>query len=132
MSKDVRVKVTAYKKFLIIEALNYQQDEDFIPNTGGNIGCLLFNTKKNLGISKEAMNLLKEIKRGGDDLGDLTIFKSKSRGSCFGWLGQPKKLVNTENGECELSRDSLRDIEHVTIENKIPLEALEVLTREGE
>jgi hypothetical protein len=130
MAEDIRVKVTTKGKFLIIETVDPTADKNFVPMSGSNMGCSLIDTKNLLGISKEAMNLIKTMKKGGDDLGDLNLWKSEKRGHCFAWLGGIKRLVDAT--ECELSRDSIYDIEHTTIKNNVPIEAFESITRMGE
>lgn len=87
--EGLKVKVTAYKDNIIIETLNYDEsDKDFHPNTGSNIGCSLSNFNR-LGISDEALLLLKEVKKCSDAIGDF-MWDDIS----FSWIGGPISFKN--------------------------------------
>ncbi|MCK5613623.1 hypothetical protein KAR91_67780 [Candidatus Pacearchaeota archaeon] len=129
MSDDVKVKVVAYESHIIIETVKPDADENFVPFGGSNIGCVLMDTKKYLGISKEAWKLMKKIKKGGGDIGDVALWKSDKKGDCFSWLGGTHKLINTSDNQIESSRDGIVDIAHITIPNNVPPAALEAIVK---
>lgn len=90
MSTDLKVKVTAYKGCLAIETLPpFDKTDTFIPAGQGNFGCVLMGTTSRLGVSKEALALLKTVKKSRDSLGDVMWWKlaPPSEGYCFGWIG---------------------------------------------
>lgn len=115
------IRVLAYKNILVIDTPEkyWGGTEFFIPNGGSNIGCLVMDTKKHLGVSKEAMTLLRKIKKSGDDIGDVMWWENE--GSCtFGWLGPAIRLVNPD--VCEGDNDyAVREGQYVEVPNdKIP------------
>lgn len=101
-NSNLKVKVTEHRGILVFETINPNEvDADFVPAGGSNIGCVLCDSKK-LGVSPEAMELLKKIKRGSDGLGDPDIFKSGDK-VVFGWLGNVFALKHPDH--CEGSKD---------------------------
>jgi hypothetical protein len=105
------VTVTAYKGFLIIEALIKEEHSDWVPAGSGRIGCILIDTKTHLGISDEAFELLKEIPQSLDDIGEVDWFDSDDGKRVFGWLGPTKRLIDPKDAEgsrnYKVSRDFL-------------------------
>ena len=96
---------------------------DWVPIAEGRVGCVVMNTAENLGVSPEALSLLKQIPRGRDSLGDVDWFSSV-RGDCFSWLGGTKRIVDPSHAEG--SRDyAIRS--YVEISNNPPAEAVEYL-----
>lgn len=128
MSEDqIKVKVTSHENFLVIETVNPQKDKNFEPVGGSKIGSVLMDTGEFLGMSDEAFELMKTVKSGGDDIGDIDTFETDTRGQCFAWMGPLKRLVNVNEAEC--SRTGIIDLKYIPIENKIPLEAFEAITK---
>ena len=122
---DVKVEVTAYKGHLVINTIKPEKDEDFVPNGNGNIGCVLMNAQKHLGMSKEAAALAKKIKTGNDAIGDVMAWLSNDKGNCFGWIGGTKRVANIEQIEC--SRDGMSSLKYVKIENEVPEDAIKFI-----
>ena len=122
---NLKVKVTAYKQNLIIETIDEKEDENFFPVGGTRIGCTLIETDNLLGMSDEAVELLKTLKKSHDDIGDICAWKTDDNKNCFGWIGGFKKIVNIETAEGDNS--GIADIKHVTIENDVPQEAQDVI-----
>lgn len=122
---ELVAKVTAYKEHLIIDTVKPEKTENFIPVGNGRIGCVLINTDKLLGMSKEAFSLMKKLKVNGDAIGDISTWKTTDERNCFSWVGGLKRLVDVKN--CECSRDGIIDIEHIIIENEVPEEAKTVI-----
>lgn len=124
--ENLKVKVTCHEGFLVIETVDPTQDDNFYPAGGSRIGCVVIDTEKYLGMSNEAFELLKTMKLSGDDIGDVSTFQSL-KGDCLSWMGPVKRLVHVS--ECETSKDGIFDIKYIPIENKIPLEAFEVIVK---
>lgn len=122
---DLKVRITAYKKKLIIETVNGKEDANFFPAGGSRIGCVLSETEKHLGMSKEAVKILKTIKKSGDDIGDISTWKMDNSKDCIAWLGGLKGIIDTTVAEGD--NKGIVDIGHVTIENEVPPEALSAL-----
>jgi len=129
MSEDIKVKVVAYENYLIITTVKPESDENFVPSGGTKIGCVLVDTGKYLGMSEQAFNLMKTIKKSGDDIGDIDTWES-NKGQCFAWLGPIKRLADVRS--CESSQNGIIDIDYVQIPNDIPPEALEAIIKSGD
>lgn len=122
---DLKVKVTAHKNFIVIEPLQLKEDKNLIPPGNGKIGTVLIDTKKYLGMSKEAVKTLKKLKKSYDDIGDILTWKSADGKHCFGWIGSMYGLFDIDNAEGD--RNGIIDIDHVEIPNDIPEKAMEVI-----
>jgi len=93
--KNLKTRVTAYKGIIVIETKDPSKDNDFVPAGGSKIGCVLMNAAKRLGISDEALELLKSIPKSRHDIGDVDSFTSNEHGDVFAWLGPASRLVVT-------------------------------------
>jgi hypothetical protein len=106
---DVLVKVTAYKDHLVLTAVMKHPDRktpEWVPFGEGNIGCVLIDSKKNLGVSKEALELLKKIPPGRDDIGDVDWWKCNDGKYAFSWLGSTHSVKHIKvNHELTGSRN---------------------------
>ena len=117
----IHANVTAYKGKLVIELLATKS----IPNevttsldTLGVFGQVIENTKEHLGVSKEAMELLKKVKKGHDDLGDVDWFKANNDHYVFGWIGGPYAIVDPMKAEGSSTYVVPND--YIEIENNVP------------
>jgi len=124
---EIRVKVTAYEGNIIIETLKPDEDDHFAPVGGTRFGSVLMDTKNILGMSKEAVELLKTIPRGTDCIGDVSTWKTTNGNCCFSWFGHLNRIVSIK--DCVSDRDGIINVEHVTIENEPPKEAIEALQK---
>jgi hypothetical protein len=129
MNKNLKVEVTAHDGFLIVNAVKPEKDDNFMPAGGSTLGCILKDTSKYLGMSKEAFELLKTIKKSCDDIGDVMAWKKEDT-HFFGWLGGIKNLIDIREGETSSSRDGiLQDLKFNEIPNNVPVEAFEIITK---
>jgi hypothetical protein len=127
--KDLKVKVTEYRGFLVFETLRPEegQTSDFFPAGGSSFGCILGDCAK-LGVSQEALDILKnKINRGSDDLGDPDIFSSGDK-VVFGWIGGPYaiKLPETCEGSNSYNASLLDGVCHI-VENETSEGAMEAI-----
>jgi len=122
---DLKVKVTAHENFIVIEPLQLEEDENLIPPGNGKIGTVLIDTKKYLGMSKEAVKTLKKLKKSLDDIGDISTWKSVDGKHCFGWIGSMYGLFNIDKAEGD--RNGIIDIDYVKIPNDIPEKAMRAI-----
>lgn len=115
----MRVKITAHKGILCIETQEpLTKDGIFTPSGEGRIGCVLMDTRANLGVSQEALDLLKTIRTSRDAIGDVMWFPAQDK-FCFGWLGGPLSLKDPKR--CEGDRDyKVREGEYTLIPNDVP------------
>ena len=117
--KKLRVQVTAYKDHIIIETLDPKEKKDvFYPINAGRIGCVLLDTAKHLGISRQGLELLKLLERVQDDIGDVDSFESAVKGHVFGWIGDPNCTKTLDMvGSRSYNPEA---IPHTVIPNKVP------------
>lgn len=91
--------ITAYRQHLVIQLLAERSIAGEVKTSLDNPGCLgqtVLDSGANLGISLEALELLKKVKRGKDTVGDL-YWKAKETGRCiFAWRGEPVVAVSPD------------------------------------
>lgn len=99
--------------------------EYFIPtNDQGNMGCVLCDSKANLMISQEAIDLIDTIERGRDAVGDTDWFKVDDGTYVFCWRGPIYRIVDPET--CVGARGlSTFPSECEIIKNDVPKEIVE-------
>lgn len=114
----MKTKITAYKGFLIIDTSDPKKSEGWVPNGDGKLGCILHNTKEQLGISEDAFNLLKTIKPSRDAIGDVMWFPSDDK-FVFGWLGAPRRVIWAEGSDGDRNY-KVRAGGFITIPNDVP------------
>lgn len=120
------VKVHAHERVLIIDAELNVEHEDWVPIGLGKIGCVLINTRDHLGISMEALELLRGLKRSNDSLGDVDWFLS-DKGWCFSWLGGPNSIKHVDRCESSRTHEVPGPSEYTLIDNDPPIEAVEAI-----
>jgi hypothetical protein len=124
---NLKVKVTAHGDYVVIEPFQFEEEKDvFYPVGDGKIGTVLIDTEKYLGMSEEAVKILKKIKKSHDDIGDVETFKSV-KGDCFSWMGGIYGLFNVTTAEGD--RNGIIDIAHVTIPNDVPEKAMAIINK---
>jgi hypothetical protein len=128
----IHATITAYKGSLIIDLIATKSIENEVATSldgPTRIGQVIMNTGKHLGVSKEAYQILKTIKRGRDDLGDINWFvttNNNMNAHAFSWLGGPKQIVNPEWAEG--GRAYVLGA-YVEIPNDVPQAAAEAIDR---
>jgi len=126
---ELKVKVTAYKGLIVIEPIEPEKGastkEGWIPIGPGRLGNVLCTTKGRLGVSREAFNLLRQIPRGTDCIGDIGWWKCDDGTHAFSWFGTVYRVIDpvrcVGDREYKVSPALLTDCE--TILNEVPDEA---------
>ena len=116
----LQAHITAYKGLIVCELLAEKSIDGAVTTSLDNPGCIgqvIHNTAENLGVSEEALALLKAVKRGHDDLGDIDWFDTSDGKASFGWLGGPYAIKDPVR--CEGS-SSYKISNFVTIPNDVP------------
>ena len=91
----MRTKIFCYNG--IIGILSGPDSEGLVAKPeGGNLGCVLEST--GVDISHDALELLKKVRRGHDDLGEVDIFSAGEK-VIVGWLGGYMKAFRPEDIE---------------------------------
>lgn len=118
--------VTAYKGLLVLELRVEKSIPDEVVtalDTPGNLGHLIMDSGKNLGVSQEALVLLKQVRKGSGSLGDIDWFRSGDK-AVFGWMGGPYRLAKP--ADVEASRQ-FGIFDYVSIPNDVPEGAREAI-----
>ena len=91
MSHNTAANVYAYKGFLILEQVDKCSSARITTSvdTPDHIGQVVHDTANNLGVSKEAIELLQAIERGSDSLGTIDWLECADGTFSFGWIGNP-------------------------------------------
>jgi hypothetical protein len=111
--------ITAYKGKLVLELrVTKSIPNEVVTNLDkpGNLGQVIMDTARNLGVSAEALELLKKVRRGHDDLGDIDWFRAGDS-AAFGWLGGIYRIADPEQVE---GSSSYGTFAHVVIPNDVP------------
>ena len=121
----LKAKVTAYSGVLVIECLETVSSEDCTLSTDNPtcIGQVIHNTKKNLGISKEAVEVLRKFNRCRDDIGDIDFFESDDKQWNFAWIGGLKKIADPKDAVGSRTYSVPGPDQYVSIPNDVPQEA---------
>ncbi len=122
----MHAKITAYKGILVCELIATASIPDEVVttiDTPGTIGQVIMNTEKNLGVSPEALALMKTVKIGRGGVGDIDWFSSV-KGDAFSWFGDPYTIKPP--AAIEAAR-GFRILKHVVIANEVPEEAKAVI-----
>lgn len=124
---DQIVKVYAHKRHLIICSDEDAKNKDWVPIGEGKLGCVLLRTNRHLGISQEAIDLLKELKPGPDSIGDVDWFKSNEDGYCFSWLGGTKMMIDIKHVVPSRDYEVPNEAHYTLIDNTPPEEPVSII-----
>lgn len=115
---DIKVKVLAYGSRLIVVPNRPFDDigDIWYPvNDSGNIGSVIVDTVNNLGVSLEALKLMKKIKVGSDGIGDIDWYKNSKGFYIFSWLCALYRVMDVS--ECVSARGFRVYSDHCVIVN---------------
>lgn len=113
-----QARITAHKGILVVELVPDPANGDGTSTDKlRNLATVIHDTGRHLGVSKEALALLKMVKRGLDRIGDFAWFSSDDGKDHFAWLGGPKRLVNPTS--VAAARD-YAILAHRVIPNQVP------------
>lgn len=120
-------KITAHKGFLIVELLAKKSIPGAVTTNLDKpscVGSFIHKTKDNLGISIEALDILKRLKRSKKGLGEMDWSKDEAGQGLFGWVGGAKRLIDPKLIEVS---PSWQILEHTSISNEVPSEVKALL-----
>lgn len=119
------VRVTAYEGFVIITGPKSNfKDPNWVPADGTRFGCVLMDTENNLGVSVDALKLLKGIRRNCDDGGDVMWWRAGNGKEGFGWIGGAQYGFWPPNAQAD--RD-YRVGAHIVIPNEPPEDVIKAI-----
>lgn len=123
---DIKVKVLAYDgKIIFAPNKPFENiNNDWFPvNDSGLIGSYLGYTKKNLGVSKEALELMTDIKNGNDGIGDIDWYQMSNGSYSFSWIGWLYRVMDPKDSIGARGFYTHKD-ECVIIENNVTEEMI--------
>lgn len=95
---QLKVKVVAYKGLIVIEPIEPEKGasakEGWVPMGPERLGSVLCKTKGRLGVSREAFDLLKQIPRGTDCIGDIGWWECGDGSHAFSWFGAIYRVID--------------------------------------
>lgn len=80
------------------------------PTQPGQLGCIV--DLKYVVISREALDVLKKVKKSHDAIGDVMCWQCDDGMQCFGWMGGMKYLLHT-------NADADRDYNPSLLESRV-------------
>lgn len=119
--------ITAYKGRLIFELKTKHAIKNEVLTTldkSSVIGQVIINTKKNLGISKEALLLLKTIQKAKQHVGEIDWAKNHAGHDTFIWSGRAQDIKRPED---MLASKNYKIMAHTIIENVVPQGAMKAI-----
>ena len=127
----MHAKITAYGNHLIFELLSTKSCDTLATSLDNpnNLGQVIIGTDTLLGVSDEAIKLLKKIKPGRDAIGDVSWWTATENRSCFAWFGGPKQIIDVTDRDIVAARDyRVPDGRYVTIPNEPDPAAIKAIT----
>lgn len=117
----IKVKVTGYKDMIVIEAQEPQKElEGWTPMGPGRVGSVLSKTAGRLGVSDEAIALLKKVKRSHDAIGDVMWWPCVDGSFAFGWMGGFYAVFDPKTAEGDRQFTVPDEGHYVPIPNDVP------------
>lgn len=122
----MKTKVFAHGGWVGIESNPKAEGLINDPSQAGQLGYVL--DASHVEVSKEAIEVLKTIRRGGGSLGEVDCFKVTDGKVVFGWLGRELKAVNPADSEVARDTDfSLLEQVATIVPNDPPKEFVEAV-----
>jgi hypothetical protein len=129
-SKLPLVCVYAHNGKIVVCPSSIKETKEFIPSGGMRFGSILLDSKKNLGVSEEALALMEKVPVNGDCCGDLDWFKCDDKKYAFGWFGALNRVVNPNDSEAARNFRAYRT-ECTIIPNDVPEEVIEGMKKKN-
>lgn len=125
-----KVDVTAYRDFLVITTHDpHVVTEAWTPDHLGGIGQVLLDTRDNLGVSDEALILIRSIKSINRRSGDLDWWRYKDADRYgFAWMGGCFRVFHAIGIRTGISHE-VPTGHHIVIANEVPESARAVIDR---
>ncbi len=120
----MHAKITHYKGWLILDLLATKSIDNEVATSidrPSSMGQVIMDTHKHLGVSAEAIEAMKKVKRNRDAIGDIDWFTTKGDSedsAAFGWLGGPKSIKKIS--DIEGARTFSLNHKYVVIPNEVP------------
>lgn len=126
----MKVKIVAYMGRLVMVPIEPHENigngwfptGSRIPGGGLKLGCVLMDTGRRLGVSSEAFELMRKVRRSPNSLGDLSWWPCQDNTHAFSWFGSIHRVINPEIAE---ATEDFRVNPHrcIVIPNEVPAAA---------
>lgn len=130
----MKVRIVAYKNRIVCVPSEPEKDigNGWYPTGQGRLGCVITDTKKSLGISEEALKLMKSISPNRDAIGDISWWEVNDGTHAFAWWGSVHRVINpsTAEGDRDFKLTQTLRKACTIIPNDVPDEAKAVLDSE--
>jgi hypothetical protein len=94
----------------------------FLPTNEQRIGCVVLDAGKHVRISREAIDLMKKIKKSHDDIGDIdwwAVTGGEQAGThAFSWIGPVYRTINPEKAEGSRGWAPDHHLPHIDLNNE--------------
>ena len=140
----MKVRILAYKGKIIIIPVEPEKDVDVTkveggywwPTGGSKMGCVVGDTKKHLGVSKEALELMRDIEVGPDDVGDISWWWCADKTCGFSWWGPIYRIIDPDTavsarGFAISNNPHVFDGQYIEIPNDVPRDVVEAIENCG-
>lgn len=123
---DIKVRVLAHEGNIVVipEAPEDGINDNWWPTGGDKLGCVVGDTRRRLGVSKEALDLMREVKLGRDSLGDIDWWRCDDGTYAFSWWGAICRIIRPRSDEGARTF-KVHPGEYVEIPNDVPAEIVE-------
>lgn len=97
----MKVKVIAYQGKIVVIPSNPAEGvgDNWYPTSNDRLGCVVMDTKSNLGVSKEAFELMRGVKRNYDAIGDIGWWLCDDKTWAFSWFGPIFRVIDPDTAE---------------------------------
>lgn len=123
----MKVRVVAYKEHLVIVPHEPEKgiEDGWYPTNNHRMGCVVTDTKKTLGVSEEAFELMKLIQRNHDAIGDIGWWECDDGTYAFSWFGSVHRIIDPHTSEGDRTFRVLPSLKNACtiIPNDVPEEA---------
>jgi hypothetical protein len=130
----IKVRVVAYKDRLVIVPKDPEKDITnkrprlWWPTGGTNrniLGCVLGNSQTMLGVSEEAIQVMRKVQCGHDAIGDLDWWKCDDGTYAFSWWGPIHRIVKPPAMAARGFK--VQEGQYIKIVNQVPTAAKKVI-----
>jgi len=78
---------------------SHKKNKGFFPTGNDNLGCVVINSKEMVKVSKEALSLMRRIRKNRDAIGDIGWWKCDDGKFAFSWFGAIYKVMDPKTAE---------------------------------
>lgn len=98
---SLKVSVFAHNGMIVMAPNEPEKDieNEWFPTNANRMGCVLCDTKNKLGVSQEALELMKTIQVGRDAIGDIDWWLCGDGKYAFSWFGSIYRVIDPKNAQ---------------------------------